>query len=219
MPPPTALNYEGTPQPYNEIKSHIQKHMTSRTKPYLTKSEWEKHIEALRGLSILANQASEYEYNKLRTEGKTGIVKPDLIPFKSTENLSVSPKNASTPIKSAPISPQVSEAPTEVFISPKRKLSTISNSIPIKTSGEGTPNQSPKKIPLAEITKKASVDLSPSKETDDNPKFIIDTPKKLTVPKTIPKPSKPPNILIYSNESSVFDSTLKTLKDVLEPDM
>lgn len=214
------MNYEGAPQPYNEIKTHIQKHMLSRTKPHLTKSEWEKHIESLRAMSILANQASEYEYNKQRTEGKTGIVKPDLIPFKSTENLSVSPKNASTPIKSAPISPQVSEAPTEILISPKRKISSISNSIPIKSPAEVTPNQSPKKTTLAAIPKKSSMEVSLSKEIGDAPqKYIIDTPKKLTVPKTVPKPAKPPNILIYSTDTSVFDSTLKTLKDVLEPDM
>lgn len=227
------MNYEGTPQPYNEIKSHIQKHMTSRNKPNLTKSEWTKHIESLRGLSILANQASEYEYNKNRTEGKTGIVKPDLIPSKSIENLSVSPKNASTPIKSAPISPQVSEAPTEILISPKRKLSTITNSIPIKGSHEATPNQSPKKGAGDLATKKVTIEdsskklLSPedtakkvvSPTIDEPKKLIINTPKKLTVPKNVPKPAKPPNILIYSNDTSVFDSTLKTLKDVLEPDM
>lgn len=199
--------------------------MTSRTKPYLNSPEWAKHIESLRGLSILANQASEYEYNKQRTEGKTGIVKPDLIPSKSNENLSVSPKNASTPIKSAPISPQISEAPTEILISPKRKLSTITNSIPIKSPAEGTPNTSPKKMTLNEISRKLSVEVPPTKQaTVETPqpepqKFIVDTPKKLTVPKTVPKPAKPPNILIYANDSSVFDSTLKTLKDVLEPDM
>ncbi|KAL5274469.1 HLCS family protein [Megaselia abdita] len=214
-----SLNYGGTPQPYNEIKSHIQKHMTSRIKSNLTNSEWKKHIESLRGLSILANQASEYEYNKNRTEGKTGIIKPDLIPSKSIENLSVSPLNASTPIKSAPISPQISEAPTEILISPKRKLSTICNSIPIKTPAEGTPSQSPKKA-LEDVSKKASVVLTPPEEiVEEHKTFIIKTPKKLIVPKTVQRPAKPPNVLIYSNDSCVFDRTLTTLREVLEPDM
>lgn len=181
--------------------------MTSRTKPHLTESEWTKHIECLRGLSVLANQATEYEYNKNRTEGKTGIVKPDLIPAKSIENLSVSPKHASTPVKSIPASPQVSEAPTEILISPKRKLSTISNSIPIKST-DVTPNQSPKKT---------SISLSPQKELSSKI-LVSDTPKKLNVPKSIPKSCKPPNILIYSKDSQGFENILKTLKLVLEPD-
>lgn len=189
--------------------------MTSRNKPYLSKAEWTKHIDCLKGLSILAHQASEYEYNKNRTEGKTGIPKPD---SKSTENLSVSPKNTSTPIKSSPISPQVSEAPTEILVSPKRKISTISNSIPIKSPGEASsPIQSPKKVEPTEV--KVTEGAKKVEEPEDVKKFIIDTPKKLTVPKTVPKPAKPPNILIYSDESSGFDSTLKTLKEVLEPDM
>lgn len=186
--------------------------MTSRTKPHLTSSEWTKHIECLRGLSVLANQAREYEYNKNRTEGKTGIVKPDLIPSKSIENLTVSPKNASTPIKSIPVSPQISEAPTDVLISPKRKISTISNSIPVKSSTNVSPSQSPSK---------STIELLPQNDTEQRTptKFISDTPKKLNVPKPIPKSSKPPNILIYSENSAVFDNTMKTLKEVLEPDM
>lgn len=219
----TALNYEGTPQPYNEIKSHVKKNMASRSKPHLTKSEWKKHIDSLKGMSILAHQASEYEYNKQRTEGKTGIVKPDLIPFSSMENLTISPINASTPIPKSPISPQTTEAPIEVLTSPKRKRSTITNSLPIKTHVETSPSQSPKKVTLTMMPPKKlfTETTSPTKEVINAPPKLnfTETPKKLTVPRTVPKQTKPPNILIYSSDTSIFDATLKTFKDVLEPDM
>ena len=52
----------------------------------LNTDQWEKHINGLRDFGILASQASEYEHNKNRTEGKTGIVKPDLIPSKNIES-------------------------------------------------------------------------------------------------------------------------------------
>lgn len=42
-------------------------------------------MSGLRNLNILASQASEFEYNKNRTEGKTGRVKPDLIPSKTND--------------------------------------------------------------------------------------------------------------------------------------
>lgn len=45
----------------------------------LSTEQWDKYLAGLCNLNILASQASEYEYNKNRTEGKTGIVKPDLI--------------------------------------------------------------------------------------------------------------------------------------------
>lgn len=49
----------------------------------LSTEQWDKYLAGLCNLNILASQASEYEYNKNRTEGKTGIVKPDLIPSKT----------------------------------------------------------------------------------------------------------------------------------------
>lgn len=200
-----ALNYEGVPQPYDQIKEYSKKDAASRNKSDLDEPAWTKHIQSLKQMSILAHQASEYEYNKQRTEGKTGIVKPDLIPVDSLENLTISPLNTSTPIKPP--------APTEVLTSPRRKRSTISNSLPIKTHSESGQNKSPKKSPVTLVPKKLFTEAaSPTKES-------VDAPKQLSVPSTVPKSTKPPNILIYSMDSKIFDSTVKTLKDVLEPEM
>lgn len=45
-------------------------------------------------MSILATQAIEFEYNKNRTEGKTGIVKPDLIVSNTIDSIEASPKKS-----------------------------------------------------------------------------------------------------------------------------
>uniref|UniRef100_A0A1A9VB40 BPL/LPL catalytic domain-containing protein n=1 Tax=Glossina austeni TaxID=7395 RepID=A0A1A9VB40_GLOAU len=69
---------EGTPQPCSMLSSHLRK--PTRTISNMQPIEWSKHLEDLKSLSVLANQATEYAYNKHRTEAKTGIIKPDLIP-------------------------------------------------------------------------------------------------------------------------------------------
>ncbi|XP_037897765.1 biotin--protein ligase isoform X2 [Glossina fuscipes] len=73
-----SVRDEGTPQPYSMLSSHLRK--PTRTISKMQPMEWPKHLEDLKSLSVLANQATEYAYNKHRTEAKTGIIKPDLIP-------------------------------------------------------------------------------------------------------------------------------------------
>lgn len=73
-----AVRDEGTPQPCSMLSSHLRK--PTRTISKMQPIEWSKHLEDLKSLSVLANQATEYAYNKHRTEAKTGIIKPDLIP-------------------------------------------------------------------------------------------------------------------------------------------
>lgn len=69
---------EGTPQLFEQVCSHKRK--LTRTTENVAHQEWLKHLDELRSLSILANQATEFVYRKNLTEGKTGIIKPDLIP-------------------------------------------------------------------------------------------------------------------------------------------
>lgn len=73
-----AVRDEGTPQPFEQLCSHMRK--LTRTSEHIEPQEWLKHLNELRSLSVLANQATEFVYNRNRTEGKTGIIKPDLIP-------------------------------------------------------------------------------------------------------------------------------------------
>uniref|UniRef100_A0A1A9X1X6 BPL/LPL catalytic domain-containing protein n=1 Tax=Glossina brevipalpis TaxID=37001 RepID=A0A1A9X1X6_9MUSC len=70
---------EGTPQPFSKLSSHLRK--PTRTVSNVHALEWSKHLEDLKSLSVLANQASEYAAcSKHRTEGEIGVIKPDLIP-------------------------------------------------------------------------------------------------------------------------------------------
>jgi len=73
----------------------------SRVQSLISKEEWEKHLEGLRAISVLASQANEFQYNKNRTEGKTGVIKPDLIPLDQKNKQKVDEKstNANNPVQ------------------------------------------------------------------------------------------------------------------------
>lgn len=62
------------------LSSHLRKPVRSNAN--LKPDEWCKHLADLRALGVLASQATEYVYNKNKTEGKSsGVMKPDLIPL------------------------------------------------------------------------------------------------------------------------------------------
>ncbi|XP_070491225.1 uncharacterized protein Hcs isoform X2 [Chironomus tepperi] len=80
-----TVNVEGNPQDYDQIVTHSKHHGVRRFSELLSPIDWDKHLEEIRNLGVLANQASEFEYKKNLTEGKTGIVQPDLISSKNIE--------------------------------------------------------------------------------------------------------------------------------------
>ncbi|XP_069968909.1 uncharacterized protein Hcs isoform X2 [Bactrocera oleae] len=78
-----SIKYEGKPQPMNLLASHLRKPVR-QCEFDLSNEDWQRHLEHLRALSVLAHQATEFESQKNRTEGKTTddvVVKPDLIPY------------------------------------------------------------------------------------------------------------------------------------------
>ncbi|XP_017467645.1 PREDICTED: uncharacterized protein LOC108360017 isoform X2 [Rhagoletis zephyria] len=78
-----SINYEGKPQPLNMLASHLRKPVR-HTEQKLSEEEWQRHLDDLRALSVLAHQATEFESQKGRVEGKVTSavpVKPDLIPY------------------------------------------------------------------------------------------------------------------------------------------
>uniref|UniRef100_A0A034W021 Biotin--protein ligase n=1 Tax=Bactrocera dorsalis TaxID=27457 RepID=A0A034W021_BACDO len=78
-----AIKYEGKPQPMNMLASHLRKPVR-QCELNLSHEDWQRHLEHLRALSVLAHQATEFESQKSRTEGKAAgdvVVKPDLIPY------------------------------------------------------------------------------------------------------------------------------------------
>ena len=75
---------EGEAQPFDLLKNHVKKEFLNRTSN-LNTAQWEKHLTGLKSFGVLAGQATEFEYNKNLTEGKTGLIKPDLISSKNIE--------------------------------------------------------------------------------------------------------------------------------------
>lgn len=80
-----TVQVDGTPQDFDEILNHSRKDIAAQSSAVWSADDWEKHLDWIKNLSVLANQASEFEYKKNLTEGKTGIVQPDLISSKNIE--------------------------------------------------------------------------------------------------------------------------------------
>ncbi|XP_067648145.1 uncharacterized protein Hcs isoform X2 [Eurosta solidaginis] len=78
-----SINHEGKPQPLSLLASHLRKPIRN-SEQKLSAEEWQRHLDDLRSMSVLAHQATEFESQKNRGEGKSVVgvrVKPDLIPY------------------------------------------------------------------------------------------------------------------------------------------
>lgn len=69
---------EGQPQPFELLANHLKRQ--SRTAAEMNPESWQKHLKDLRGLSVLAHQATEFELDKKRAERKSSALKHDLMP-------------------------------------------------------------------------------------------------------------------------------------------
>lgn len=164
----------------------------------LARIHWEKHINELKKLSIFASQAAEYEYKKNKTEGKTGIVKPDLIPStkKSGSDLHLSANdspNVSDLVKTV-TSPRVSPR-----TSPLKAISEV-----LISEEQQTPIHKSKNA-----KDKTPVPVQPTSEKDKiRPKLVR---SKGSLVK-----AKPPNILVYSDSIVSRDCVIATLKEIVK---
>lgn len=79
-----TVNVDGTPQDFDEILKHSRKE-ASYEGELSSPESFEKHLDWIRVLGVLAGQASEFAFKKNLTEEKTGIVQPDLISSKNIE--------------------------------------------------------------------------------------------------------------------------------------
>ncbi|XP_034662884.1 biotin--protein ligase isoform X4 [Drosophila subobscura] len=168
-----AVLRSGDPQPFELLAKHLKRQ--SRTTADLDKEGWKKHLEDLRAVSVLAHQATEFEYQKNRTEGKTGLIKPDLLA--QTPEPPVMPKAVAvvepTPNKAAALSPargasspaksEASFAKIEAAkITPIKNDSKLSSakseaqSTPAKSADKSTPAKSEDKSTPAKSEAKAT---------------------------------------------------------------
>lgn len=160
----------------------------------LSPDQWDRHITGLRSFGIFASQAFEFEYNKNRTEGKTGIVKPDLIPTKSIDLATTS--NETSPKKT--VAPALSPSPPQP--QPPKQRNAPPNSVPVisatsainlaDSNGIGLKRPSP--VPSPKTSPRASpLKLIPEVDFVEKPKAPPIEPKK--------SPSKPVEpIIVFS---------------------
>ncbi|XP_017114657.1 biotin--protein ligase isoform X4 [Drosophila elegans] len=153
-----AVQREGDPQPFELLANHLKRQ--SRTSVGLDRDGWKKHLEDLRAVGVLAHQATEFEYQRNRSEGRA---KPDLL----------AQEHRQTP---EPVAKAVAvvEPTNKASLSPAR----ITESSP-KSEAKGTPT---KPSPIrSEATAKSETQTTPAKSeskaaiTKDNAKS---TPSK-----------------------------------------
>lgn len=159
---------------------------------------WERHINELNKLSIFASQAAEFEYNKNKTEGKTGIDhrKPDLI--ESTK------KSGSESHLSANNSPNVSDL-VKTVTSPR----TSPRTSPLKVISEVIPEE---QTPTHKLMNAKDQTSHPIQSTSEKDKI---RPKLVRSKGSLVK-AKPPNILVYSDSIVSRDCVIATLKDIVK---
>lgn len=152
----------------------------------------------MKKLSIFASQAAEYEYNKNKTEGKTGIVKPDLIQSTKKSQSNQSDSHLST------------------------NSSSVSDLVKTITSPRTSPRTSPLKT-ISEVVPEEQTTIEKSLNADDQ----LPDPKQSSSQKDKSRPklvrskgsllkSKPPNILVYSDSIVSRDCVIATLKDIVK---
>lgn len=176
-----TVDVEGTPQNFDEIVLHSRKIISESP----TAAEWESHVESIKNLSVLANKASEYEIKKNLTEGKTGIVQPDLIPSKNIEeSLSSVVTSPDTPKKKMLVLEKTGEKihglkvelqRQELLKSPINPTVTLPGADkPISPDSPKFPTASPAKSPSPSVKSRVSAE-------SDSQKFPTGSPVKKPV--------------------------------------
>lgn len=140
---------------------------------------------------MLANQATEFEYNKNRTEGKTGVVKPDLIPSKNIQktlfDTKIKSPDEEVPLKTIVLHGSSSSINTTSenelaisektnYISPTKIVQQANEKPPMKITPETSP-----KLMLKKLSETISTSSQNSSATDPTDKLLNEEPdiKKL----------------------------------------
>ncbi|XP_037730751.1 biotin--protein ligase isoform X2 [Drosophila subpulchrella] len=136
-----SVQREGDPQPFELLANHLKRQ--SRTTVGLDKDGWKKHLEDLRAVGVLAHQATEFEYQRNRSEGRT---KPDLIAHEHRQTPEpvakavavVEPTNKASlsPARVADSSQKAEPKGTPVKLSPAKSEAKTS---PAKSEAKSTP--------------------------------------------------------------------------------
>ncbi|XP_016982089.2 biotin--protein ligase isoform X2 [Drosophila rhopaloa] len=141
-----SVQREGDPQPFELLANHLKRQ--SRTTVGLDKDGWKKHLEDLRAVGVLAHQATEFEYQRNRSEGRT---KSDLLAqeHRQTPEPVVKAVAVVEPTNKASLSParitassQKSEAKRTTTNSSLTKSEANPQTTPAKSEAKTTPAKS-----------------------------------------------------------------------------
>lgn len=225
-----TVDVEGTPQDYEQILSHSKKESLLRSNELLSPVDWDKHLDGIRNLGVLANQASEFEYKKNLTEGKTGIVQPDLISSKNIEE-----SLARKPTTSQPQTPKKSFGRMNTIEKTDGKIRGLKQDLkdqhdasavfmesfevvedPVKSPDSPkfpvTPSKTAKKYKTStEVTSPKFPIGSPAKKSFFVSKVDDDIKKEVEAMKKNYMPPSPARLVMDSKDKKVSDSVSNTV--------
>ncbi|XP_052835462.1 biotin--protein ligase isoform X2 [Drosophila gunungcola] len=210
-----SVRREGDPQPFELLANHLKRQ--SRTSVGLDRDGWKKHLEDLRAVGVLAHQATEFEYQRNRSEGRAkpdplaqehrqtpepvakavAVVEPtnkaSLSPARITES---SPKSEAKvmPTKPSPIKSEAtakSETQTTPAKSESKAATTKDNSKSTPSKDDSSPSELEKlaAAQAAQHKKIGSVEVSPIKSAPLTKPSAVG--KKIEPTKSSAEPTKP----------------------------
>lgn len=207
-----TVKVEGKPQEFDEIVKHSRWSAVEVVK----NEDWEKHLEGIKNLSVLANQASEFEYKKNLTEGKTGIVQPDLISSKNIEeSLLKAATSPDTPKKKMMLLEKTEGKILGLKVERERQELLKSPVVPFvsfpRTPDGRTPTPDSPKFPTMSPAKSPTPSIKSKTSAEPlSPKFPTGSPAKSSTFITNDKPS------IVKMEPKVVKSEPKVIENESE---
>ncbi|XP_030556460.1 biotin--protein ligase isoform X4 [Drosophila novamexicana] len=238
-----AVQREGQPQPFELLANHLKRQ--SRNAAEISAEGWQKHLEDLRALSVLARQATEFEQQKNRNEFKASIPKQDLLLQRQAEQ---SPAAAQSIIKAVAVVEPTTKTPSPAKPTqvkkpaPPEDIGRTTTAIKSPTQlSQPSPAESvlsnPKeeeKTIIAKPTAVQDTSTMAAASTSTPSKSFVSVKPNSPPPKASssnrPRPvlrrnkdslgeSKPLNVLVYSDSASARDSAMATLRQLLEPNV
>ncbi|XP_017848457.1 biotin--protein ligase isoform X1 [Drosophila busckii] len=204
---------EGNPQPFELLTNHVKRQ--SRNSAEIGAESWQKHLEDLRALGVLAHQANEFEQQKQRTESKLGMRSMEQSPVGNTKAIAVvePTTKATSPAKVTAIKPLPSELEKIAASKAKPKPAEDSNK-PIAAPSTPAPRKTTPTKTFVAVAPTSPPPVSASQgASGSRPRPILRRNKDSL------GESKPLNVLVYSDSSSARDSVINTLEQLLERDV
>ncbi|XP_017963393.1 biotin--protein ligase isoform X4 [Drosophila navojoa] len=229
-----AVQREGEPQPFQLLANHLKRQ--SRKAAEVSAEGWQKHLEDLRALGVLAHQATEFEQQKNRNELKPSTPKQEPLlqrqeqsPVAAQASLKAVAVVEPTTKISSPAKPTHLKQPTPVEHLLSKPSDFNKATATTKTENPSTNTREMEKSPgvqdnagtpiaKASTPSRSFVAVKPSSPPSETPSAARPRPI-LRRNKNSLGESKPLNVLVYSDSASARDSAMVTLRQILEPDL